>query len=93
MKNLPPKIKRKKNLKSEKHAGKSRGQADRKREDKRNESYRNAESCLKQLGDPVDSMNINEKKIHTLSTYYQKVKVCMVVMKTGQLGKFGGKIK
>ena len=45
------------------------------RQENRNKEYKQISRNLDVLGNPYDQMDINTKKMHALSMYYEKVKV------------------
>jgi hypothetical protein len=55
-----------------------RGSEDKRRELARKEEYEMACSNLEYVGDPYDSMDLGDKKIHGISLYYQLIKVYII---------------
>ena len=64
-----------KNWTARKDSAKPRGEEDVRREQTREEEYLMICSRLEVVGDPYDTMNLADKKIHAISLYYQLVKV------------------
>ena len=50
------------------------------REKLRDEEFNQIVKNLDELGNPYDQMDIDTKKLHTLSMYYEKVKVLILSM-------------
>ena len=54
------------------------GDREAQREKRRDEEFDHIVKNLDSLGNPYDQMDINTKKLHALSMYYEKVKVLML---------------
>ena len=53
-----------------------RGKEDDKREKAREDEYLEICENLAYLGDPYDEMDLEQKKVHGISLFYQLMKVC-----------------
>jgi hypothetical protein len=57
-----------------------RGKEDDKREKTREDEYQEICDNLAYLGDPYDDMDLEQKKVHGISLFYQLMKVCITTI-------------